>query len=88
MVNAVVMEGLLQTLSRSGTSLTKFYPKKRPDRKLFSIRLDTGQIIWSNQGGGKVKLVEGLGKKKFEDLPNRKFGFFPKNYFIFFGEKM
>lgn len=30
-----------------GTSLLKFYPRKRPERRLLSVRRETHQIVWS-----------------------------------------
>lgn len=40
------MEQIIAQLER-GTLITKFYPRKRPERKTLSIRRETYQLMWS-----------------------------------------
>lgn len=49
------MEQIIRRLEQ-GSVLTKFYPKGRPDRRLFCIKLDTRQIVWMRSVTGKSAL--------------------------------
>jgi hypothetical protein len=40
------MEQIISQLER-GTVVTKFYPRKRPERKTLMIRRETRQIVWA-----------------------------------------
>ncbi|OWA51214.1 1-phosphatidylinositol 4,5-bisphosphate phosphodiesterase gamma-1 [Hypsibius exemplaris] len=54
------MESVLEDLSRTGTVLTKFCcTSRRVEKKLFTIRRETGQIVWARQGPGQVIAVQG-----------------------------
>ena len=60
------MNELLENLSRNGTTLTLFQSSRRPEKAVLSLRLDTGQIIWTNHAGGADSHVDGLGKEYFQ----------------------
>lgn len=34
-----------------GTLLTRFYGRKRPERKSFEVNMETRQVVWRRQGG-------------------------------------
>ncbi|XP_076340209.1 small wing phospholipase C gamma 1 isoform X2 [Tachypleus tridentatus] len=51
------IEQIIRKLEQ-GTSLMKFYPKGRPERRMFCIRLETREIIWTRPIGGR-NIVEG-----------------------------
>ena len=40
------MEQIISQLER-GTVVTKFFPRKRPEKKTLMIRRETRQIVWS-----------------------------------------
>jgi phosphatidylinositol phospholipase C gamma-1 len=40
------MEQIISQLER-GTVVTKFYPRKRPERKTLMVRRETRQIVWA-----------------------------------------
>lgn len=40
------MEQIISQLER-GTIITKFYPRKRPERKTLMVRRETRQILWA-----------------------------------------
>jgi phosphatidylinositol phospholipase C gamma-1 len=40
------MEQIISQLER-GTVVTKFYPRKRPERKTLMIRRETRQVVWA-----------------------------------------
>lgn len=74
------MEQIISQLER-GTVVTKFYPRKRPERKTLMIRRETRQIVWSRAGTGRafegavdlweVKEVRpGKNSKEFERWPD------------------
>lgn len=52
------MEQIISQLER-GTVVTKFFPKKRPERKTLMIRRETRQILWARTSN--VKTFEGAG---------------------------
>lgn len=44
-----------------GLMLTRFYSKRKPEKKMFQVKLETRQLVWSkNIGQGKA---EGIGKR-------------------------
>lgn len=54
------MEQIISQLER-GTVVTKFFPRKRPEKKTLMIRRETRQIVWSRSttfrpfdGSGKI----------------------------------
>ncbi|GAV05052.1 hypothetical protein RvY_15239-2 [Ramazzottius varieornatus] len=51
------MEQQLHPLSTAGSTLTRFYIKRKPDRRQFFLRLETGQLIWTVPG---KRQIEGL----------------------------
>lgn len=53
-------EQIISMLER-GTVVTKFFPRKRPERKTMMLRRETRQIIWSRSASG-TKSFEGSGK--------------------------
>lgn len=57
------MEQIISQLER-GTVVTKFFPRKRPEKKTLMIRRETRQIVWSRSatfrpfdGSGKILLI-------------------------------
>ncbi|KAG7210373.1 hypothetical protein KM043_011907 [Ampulex compressa] len=73
------MEQIISQLER-GTVVTKFFPKKKPEKKTLMIRRETRQIIWSRSAtyrpiDGSVKIREvkevriGKHSKDFEKWP-------------------
>lgn len=52
------MEHIISQLER-GTVVTRFYPRKRPERKTLMIRRETRQIIWSRTA--TTRSFEGAG---------------------------
>lgn len=42
-----------------GSKLTRFYYRRRPEYRMFRVRLETRQLIWTRSIGGKP---EGMGK--------------------------
>jgi phosphatidylinositol phospholipase C gamma-1 len=52
-------EQIISLLER-GTVVTKFYPRKRPERRTMMIRRETRQIIWSRSAS--TKIFEGSGE--------------------------
>ncbi|XP_071504089.1 1-phosphatidylinositol 4,5-bisphosphate phosphodiesterase gamma-1-like [Diadema antillarum] len=67
-----------------GTVLTRFYSRKRPERKSFEVNMETRQIVWRRQAGrteGAINIREikeirpGQNSKDFEKWPEetRKF---------------
>jgi len=53
------MEQIISQLER-GTVVTKFYPRKRPERKTLMIRRETRQIVWARTAA--TRTFEGAGK--------------------------
>lgn len=60
------MEQIISQLER-GTVVTKFFPRKRPEKKTLMIRRETRQIVWSRSatfrpfdGSGKILLHDYL----------------------------
>lgn len=43
----------------SGTRLTRFPRSKRPENRMFQVKLETRELIWSRNIGGKP---EGVGR--------------------------
>jgi phosphatidylinositol phospholipase C gamma-1 len=52
-------EQIISLLER-GTVVTKFFPRKRPERKTMMVRRETRQIIWSR--AAHTRSFEGSGK--------------------------
>nr|XP_054762576.1 1-phosphatidylinositol 4,5-bisphosphate phosphodiesterase gamma-1-like [Lytechinus pictus] len=61
-----------------GTLLTRFYGRKRPERKSFEVNMETRQVVWRRQGGrteGAINIREikeirpGKVSKDFEKWP-------------------
>lgn len=52
------MEQIISQLER-GTVITRFYPRKRPERKTLMIRRETRQIVWARTGN--TRSFEGAG---------------------------
>lgn len=57
------MEQIISQLER-GTVVTKFFPRKRAEKKTLMIRRETRQIVWSRgatfrpfDGSGKILLI-------------------------------
>ena len=55
------VEQIISHLER-GTVVTKFYPRKRPERKTLMIRRETRQIVWLRMA--TTRTFEGAGKFK------------------------
>jgi len=53
------MEQIISQLER-GTVVTKFYPRKRPERKTLMIRRETRQIVWARTAA--TRIFEGAGE--------------------------
>lgn len=53
------MEQIISQLER-GTVITRFYPRKRPERKTLMIRRETRQIVWARSAN--TRSFEGAGK--------------------------
>ncbi|KAK2162254.1 hypothetical protein LSH36_101g04011 [Paralvinella palmiformis] len=49
------LDDILDTLRalEAGSRLTRFYMRKRPEIRMFSVKLETRQIVWSRNNGGK-----------------------------------
>nr|ABM55782.1 phospholipase C gamma [Chaetopterus pergamentaceus] len=45
---------MLRLLER-GCVFTKFYPKKRPEKRTFQVKLETRQLIWIRNQGGRAE---------------------------------
>lgn len=54
------MEQIISQLER-GTVVTKFFPRKRPEKKTLMIRRETRQIVWSRST--TFRPFDGSGKK-------------------------
>lgn len=52
------MEQIISQLER-GTVVTRFYPRKRPERKTLMIRRETRQIVWARSAN--TRSFEGAG---------------------------
>lgn len=52
------MEQIISQLER-GTLVTKFFPRKRPERKILMIRRETHQILWSRNHTAQRHFHEG-----------------------------
>ncbi|XP_070574181.1 1-phosphatidylinositol 4,5-bisphosphate phosphodiesterase gamma-1-like isoform X2 [Ptychodera flava] len=61
-----------------GTVLSKFFPKKRPERRTFQVKLETRQIIWSRvlgrpEGAADIREIKeirpGKNSRDFERWP-------------------
>ncbi|XP_077982282.1 1-phosphatidylinositol 4,5-bisphosphate phosphodiesterase gamma-1-like [Glandiceps talaboti] len=61
-----------------GTVLTKFFPKKRPEKRTFQVKLETRQIIWSRvlgrpEGAADIREIQeirsGKNSRDFERWP-------------------
>jgi hypothetical protein len=52
---------MLDTLRalEGGSRFTRFYLRKRPENRMFSVKLETRQIVWVRNIGGKP---EGVGQ--------------------------
>jgi phosphatidylinositol phospholipase C gamma-1 len=53
------MEQIISQLER-GTVVTKFYPRKRPERKTLVLRRETRQIVWARTA--TTRTFESAGK--------------------------
>lgn len=49
------MEHIISQLER-GTLVTKFYPRKRPEKKTLVLRRETRQILWTRLTSGYQKM--------------------------------
>lgn len=52
------MEQIISLLER-GTVVTRFYPRKRPEKKTLMIRRETRQIVWARSAN--TRSFEGAG---------------------------
>nr|CAD7580696.1 unnamed protein product [Timema californicum] len=52
------MEQIINQLER-GTVVTKFFPRKRPERKTLMIRRETRQVVWAR--AATTRSFEGAG---------------------------
>ena len=53
-------------LMEGGTGMTKFWPRRRPERRSFYLRVDTFEIAWYPAGRhGKNVTPEGTGNFSF-----------------------
>lgn len=60
------LEQILRTLEL-GTTIIKFFPKRRPEKKTFFIKLETRQVIWQRVSVERQDIAckndyEGVGK--------------------------
>lgn len=56
--------GPIITALKGGNIMTRYYCKRAPEMRVFSLQLEEFQIAWSRTGGGKEGArVEGCGKK-------------------------
>ncbi|XP_068087156.1 1-phosphatidylinositol 4,5-bisphosphate phosphodiesterase gamma-1-like [Anabrus simplex] len=89
------MEQIISQLER-GTVVTKFYPRKRPERKTLMIGRETRQIMWSRSSTGRnfegavdlreVKEVRmGKNSKDFERSPEDAKGMENLCFVVFYG---
>jgi phosphatidylinositol phospholipase C gamma-1 len=53
------MEQIISQLER-GTVVTKFYPRKRPEKRTLMIRRETRQIVWARTAA--TRTFESAGK--------------------------
>lgn len=74
------LEQIISQLER-GTVVTKFYPRKRPERKTLFIRRETRQIIWARTANAKAsegfvemreikEIRQGKNSKDFDRWPD------------------
>jgi hypothetical protein len=55
--------GPIITALKEGNIMTRYYCKRAPDLRIFSLKLEEFQIAWSRTGGGKdINRIEGCGK--------------------------
>ena len=52
------MEQIIRRLE-SGSVLTKFYNKNKPERKTFFVRLETRQLLWTTGSNDRRNGIEG-----------------------------
>lgn len=56
--------GPIITALKEGNIMTRYYSKKAPELRIFSLKLEEFQIAWSRTGGGKdINRIEGCGKE-------------------------
>lgn len=46
------MEQVISQLER-GTAVTRFFPRKRPEKKTLMVRRETRQVVWARQHTNK-----------------------------------
>ncbi|XP_048577157.1 1-phosphatidylinositol 4,5-bisphosphate phosphodiesterase gamma-1 isoform X2 [Nematostella vectensis] len=94
--------GPIITALKEGNVMTRYYSKRAPEIRIFSLKLEEFQVIWSRTGGGKeasrvegcVKIREisevrrGQGSKDFEKNPDLARKLDPNCCFVvFFGNQ-
>lgn len=73
------VEQIISQLER-GTAVTKFFPRKRPEKKSLWVRRETGQIVWARttqnrpvDGAVDIREIKdvriGRNSKEFEKWP-------------------
>lgn len=57
--------GPIITALKGGNILTRYYCKRAPDLRIFSLQPEEFQVAWSRTGGGKEGArIEGCGKNR------------------------